>query len=321
MQRPVCLCLALAIGLSTAPAFAARAKKPKAPPAQPIAQDVCEPALATAATSNGAPSEVSLIADSVDRMANFKKLFGTSKPIIAMVHLAGKDTWDILKRVEEELDIFVRQGVEAVIVENYHSKDVNVMHLALHLFVKRYPQLVFGVNVLPNEIEVAYEMAAAHGAKFIQFDHVAGTYMGFGYSGATRKADRKKLEEMRKKYPQIQILGGVHPKYYDPVPGSDLGKDLRRGVRRSDAIVVTGTGTGIATPLDKIKIFRQEIGAKVPLVVGAGVDIQNVRSQLAIADGVIIGSYFKGGETFNKTDEGLVAGFMKVVREIRDQNP
>ena len=90
-------------------------------------------------------------------------------------------------------------------------------------------------------------------------------------------------------------------------------------MERADAIVVTGEGTGKETPLDKIKRFREKIG-DFPLVVGAGVDSYNVMGQLKIADGAIIGSYFKKGYTWNHIDPFAVKNFMEIVRDIRRNN-
>lgn len=240
-------------------------------------------------------------------MTKFRKVFGHEKPVIAMLHLAGRNDQDVVQRALYEMEIFKAKGVNAVIVENYHG-DLEQVILTLRALEGKYPGITVGVNVLPNEYRVAFPLAAKYGASFIQLDHVAGKYEGRG------TLDADDYAKFRQEYPQIAVLGGVHPKYYKPVPGSDLAADLKVAMGRSDAIVVTGEGTGIGTPMDKIKMFRKILGPGEPLIVGAGVNALTAPEQLAVSDGAIVGSAFKGGVTESLTRPELVEEFMKAAR-------
>jgi len=64
------------------------------------------------------------------------------------------------------------------------------------------------------------------------------------------------------------------------------------GKERCDAIVVTGEGTGMATPIDKVKEFRS-IAGDFPLIIGAGVTLSSLRKDIPHCDGFIVGSWFK----------------------------
>lgn len=93
------------------------------------------------------------------------------------------------------------------------------------------------------------------------------------------------------------------------------------GKQRCDAVVVSGTGTGISTELEKIRFFREKLG-DFPLIVCAGMTEENCREQLAIADGAIIGTWFKrDGNTEAPVDPERVRRFMQTVREVRAENP
>ena len=86
---------------------------------------------------------------------------------------------------------------------------------------------------------------------------------------------------------------------------------------RAEAVVVTGAGTGVETPLGKIIRFREIVGGH-PLVVGAGLTVDNAYEQLCVSDGAIVGSFFKkGGDTRNPVDRGKIRDFMSVVRAAR----
>ncbi len=217
----------------------------------------------------------------------FYEMFGDKPPIIGMIHLAGDDPVD---RAIREIGIYEQEGIDAIIVENYHGSIFDVER-TLKAIKERGTKLVVGVNILPNEYMAALDMADRYGARFIQQDHVAGSY----HQG---ELNAKLYERCREKYPDIVVLGGVWPKYYTPIQGSDLELDLKEGMERADAIVVTGEGTGIETSIEKILQFK-EIIDDFPLIVGAGVTPNNAHEQLENTDGVIVGSSLK---PFNQTD-------------------
>ena len=67
--------------------------------------------------------------------------------------------------------------------------------------------LSVGVNILPNDYQLAIKLANDYGMDFIQMDYVAGKYEN------TQPIDVNHYFEIRKKYPKIKVLGGVHPNY------------------------------------------------------------------------------------------------------------
>lgn len=236
----------------------------------------------------------------------YHKVFGRI-PIFGMIHLAGDNP---IKRALEEITIFEEEGVNGAIVENYHGSLQNVVE-TLQETHRRKPKLVIGVNVLPNEFNQCLPLAQQYGADFVQLDQIAGTY-------TSGELDFKTYETVKNLHHDIIVLGGVWPKYYHPVEGSDLEEDLKTGVQRVEAIVVTGAGTGQETPFDKIRRFREIIG-KHPLVVGAGLTPDNAYEQLRIADGAIVGTSLKeNNNTYNPIDRQRVRAFMSVVKEARN---
>jgi predicted TIM-barrel enzyme len=230
-----------------------------------------------------------------------------NKPIFAMIHLAGSVADSL-----EEIKILEEEGVDGIIVENYHGDVSDMIDVLKEI---KDSKLIVGLNVLPNEYKQAFEMANEYGASFIQLDHVAGRYQ----NGASDYliVNRDMYMEIKNKYPNITVLGGVWPKYYHPVKNSNLEFDIKEGMERAEAIVVTGAGTGKETPIDKIKEFRRILGEH-PLIIGAGLTPSTVVEQLSIADGAIVGSTFKPhGITTQKIQRSLVREFMNEVIKIR----
>src|SRR3989344_7619974 len=101
----------------------------------------------------------------------YNQVFGRI-PIFGMIHLAGQTP---IKRALEELAIFEEEGVNGAIVENYHGSVEDVI-ATLQETNKRKPNVVIGVNVLPNEFYQSLPLAQKYGADFVQLDQVAGTY-------------------------------------------------------------------------------------------------------------------------------------------------
>jgi len=227
-------------------------------------------------------------------------------PIFGMIHLAGQNP---VQRALEELAIFEEEGIDGAIVENYHGSVENII-ATLQETHRRKPNIIIGVNVLPNEFYQSLPLAQKYGADFIQLDRIAGTY-------TSGELDFESYKGVKNQHPEIIVLGGVWPKYYRPIECSDLEKDLRTGIQRAEAIVVTGAGTGKETPFDKIKKFREIIGEH-PLVVGAGLTPDNAYEQLCISNGAIVGTSLKiDDNTSNPIDRQKVKDFMLVVKEAR----
>lgn len=229
--------------------------------------------------------------------------FNTNKPIIAMLHLMGGSREDVLRIAKEEIDIYFRNGVTAVLAENYFGDEDDVEAI-LQMLQKEYPDKVYGVNILGDEAE-AFRLARKYGAKFVQIDSVCGhLYPKYDEPYA------HELKELRGEG-DIFLLGGVRFKYTPYRSGRTLEEDLQIGTERCDAIVVTGSGTGISTDMEKIKTFRSILG-DFPLIVGAGMTAETAHEQLAMSDGAIVGSYFKQyGSAEYLVEEERVQYFME----------
>ena len=59
----------------------------------------------------------------------------------------------------------------------------------------------------------------------------------------------------------------------------------------ADAIIITGSVVGEETPLDMIEKVKRIV--KIPVLAGSGVKAGNIKGQMEIADGAIIGSSLK----------------------------
>lgn len=239
-------------------------------------------------------------------MRKMAEVFGVDKPIIGMLHLSGYGRKAVLENAKREIDILYGSGVDAVLAENYFGDTADVRN-ALEMLQRDHSGKVYGVNIL-GDAKLAFEYARKYGAAFVQMDSVCG-HLEPGYEPPFLKD----LNAMRGSG-DIFLLGGVRFKYQPYRSGRSLEEDLRLGMERCDAIVVTGEGTGISTDLEKIKTFKSILGG-FPLIVGAGMTAETAKEQLASSDGAIVGSYFKAhGQAEYPVDETRVQKFMRCVK-------
>lgn len=252
--------------------------------------------------------------------------FRTDKPILAMLHLNGHVPEMVQDLAKREIEDLYGNGVDAVLVEDYFGSAEDV-EWALDYLSHEYPDHVYGVNLL-SDPDRAFELATRYGAAFLQIDSVCGHLSpGFykrGYDQPSLYAKScdgdfaKWLAKLRYRYPAF-LLGGVRFKYQPVRSGRSTEEDLRIGKGRCDAVVVTGTGTGVDTGVGKIRQFRDVLG-DYPLFVGAGMTAKTCEAQLSIADGAIVGTWFKkGGNTGSPVDPARVRAFMEIVKAVREQ--
>ncbi len=236
----------------------------------------------------------------------FQELFPGGKAIIGMLHLKGDGLEDILARAKREIDIYYRNGIDAVLVENYFGSTTDC-EWVLEYLQKNYPDQVYGVNILGNA-PFAFDLANQYGAKFIQIDSVCG-HLAPSYE----KSFVVKLDQLRSASNAL-VLGGVRFKYQPVLSGRTVEEDLAIGKTRCDAVVVTGDGTGMLTPEGKIAQFRNALG-DFPLITGAGVTADSVADTLKLCDGVIVGSWFKvGHKESGDVCESYVTKFVAAAR-------
>ena len=86
--------------------------------------------------------------------------------------------------------------------------------------------------------------------------------------------------------------------------------------RGADAIVVTGAATGKQTSTAALDGVRRAV--KLPVLAGSGVSAKNAHEQLAVADGLIVGSSLKkGGNLLAPIEADLAQQMADLVKNYR----
>ncbi len=167
-----------------------------------------------------------------------------------------------------------------------------------------HPDAVYGINILGDYVW-AFHLAKTYGAKFIQIDSACGHL--------EPEMDEMYAEQLKACCAEcdVVLLGGVRFKYQNVLSGRTVEEDLRLGMQRCDAIVCSGEGTGLATPLEKVDAFKKVVG-DFPVVVGAGVTLETAATTADRSDGAIVGSWFKKDHNaYNPIEEEHVRQFVE----------
>lgn len=221
----------------------------------------------------------------------FLNLFVNSKPVIGMIHLKGINDQDVYERMKKEVEIYITSGIDGIILEDYFGTYPQLVK-ACEYVENQQIKIPFGVNCLNFDV-LGFELAQKYHASFIQLDSVVGH---------VKPRDEPSEEAFLKEYrgnTTAAVLGGVRFKYQPVLSKNSVEEDLKIAMDRCDAIAVTQDKTGQETSISRIEQFKQAIG-DFPLVVAAGVTLDNIEERMKIADAFIVGSYFKE----NRQDDG-----------------
>ena len=230
-------------------------------------------------------------------------------PLIGMVHLGALpgapgfagDLDAVLAAAAADARALAEAGFDALLVENYgdapfFADDVPKVTVAALTRavaeVRRAVPLPVGVNVLRNDALAALSVAAVTGAAFVRVNVLTWS-MSTDQGVITGKA--AEVARLRSALgASVAVLADVFVKHAVPPAGLTLEQAAADTWERAgaDGLIVTGSGTGQPTPLDRVaRVKTAAPGA--PVYAGSGVTAATVAEVLRLADGVIVGTALK----------------------------
>ncbi len=265
----------------------------------------------------------------------FKKIIGQNKTVIGMIHLqalpgtpqyAGSVN-QIIRKALDEARIYQQAGIDALMIENMHDvpytkndvgHEISTLTGLIAYLTKKETGLPLGIQILAGANKAALAAAYTAGADFIRAEGFV-----FGHLADEGYIDSQAAELLRyRKYigaEHIAIFTDIKKKHSSHALTADL--DIVEMAHAadfflSDGLIVTGMHTGDTADINELKKVKQ--ATDLPVLIGSGVNLNNVADYLAVADGLIIGSYFKkDGYWANDVDGDKVKALMKKVRNIK----
>jgi hypothetical protein len=261
-------------------------------------------------------------------------VIGTQKPIIAMCHLnalPGDPYYDVkggMKSVVDSArkDLLALQngGVDAVMFSNefslpYLTKVETVTTAAMARIIGELMpdiRIPFGVNVLWDP-SASLDLAVSVGAKFVR-EIFSGVYASdFGLWDTNCGAVIRHQHQINAQ--DVKLLFNIVPEAAKYIGSRDIVDIARSTVfnHRPDALCVSGLTAGAETDAQTLKLVKDTVPDTV-IFANTGVRLENVKEQLSIADGAVVGTTFKKDGVFeNHVDQARVKTFMDKVKSLR----
>jgi membrane complex biogenesis BtpA family protein len=252
--------------------------------------------------------------------------------MIAVLPLPGSPLYDgddkkVLDQALSDLDIYKKAGVDSIILENDHDlpyiqPPLDEKGIALMTEIGREIRRRFtgpiGIQMLEAANVTSLEIAAEAGLDYIRveafvFAHVGGSGVINGSAGKILRR-RKEL-----KAEHIKVFADVKKKHGSHSLTIDL--DIKDEIMQAefflvDGVIVTSQFTGLNP--EKNDLMKAKIATKLPVLIGSGMNVDNIADYLPLADGFIVGSSFrKEGKFLEKLDPERLNNFMDLFMAVR----
>ena len=263
-----------------------------------------------------------------------KPLFPARKKLlVGVVHLRplpGAPCWAggldaVLAAAVADARAYERGGVDALFIENFGDipftrgsvgPETVAAMAAAGCAVRAAVKLPLGFNVLRNDARAALALCAACGGIFVRINVHSGAMVTD--QGVIEGNAHDTLRYRQTIAPGALILADVHVKHAVPLGNLPLEIAARDTVERglADALIVSGTGTGVEADLGDVERVRRAC-PHTPILIGSGITTANAAAYLRHADAVIVGTSLKrGGDVRQPVDARRVAALARAVAGV-----
>jgi uncharacterized protein len=264
------------------------------------------------------------------------KRFGTTRPVIAMLHfpaLPGRPRHNrelgrahLVDVVGRDLETLQAAGVDGVLFCNEADipyqltvgPEIPAAMAAVIGELRPVVRVPFGVNIL-WDAKASLALARATGASFIR-EVLTGVYesdLGMiapsigdlaGYRSAIGADD-------------VALFDNISPEFSSAL-GSRGIADRARGAAflGVDAILISGPAAGVPFEMSDLHDAKDAV-PDVPVFANTGVSADRLAEIIAVADGVIVGTSLKvDGNTWGPVDPARAGRLMETARAIRSRS-
>ena len=273
-------------------------------------------------------------------MRSLETVFERKKPVIGMVHLRplpGSPLYDkeagmkkILETAVEEAKMLEAAGVDGVQVENMWDipylpeRDIDsetIAALAVGIYeVQKSVSIPVGAECHMNGGNIAMSCAVAAGAKWIRVFEWCNAFVSqSGFIDAIGgKVARKRRDLGAEHVLALCDVNVKHGSHYIIHDRSVKEQAMDIEAQDGDAVIVTGFDTGMPPTVERVLECKKAVS--LPVLLGSGISNTNISELLAVADGAIVGSWFKeDGNWKNPVSFERTKEFMMEVEKLRSK--
>ena len=227
-----------------------------------------------------------------------------------------------------DLEIYQGDGVDSILLENDHDlpyiqPPLDERGVALMTQIARETRQRFsgpiGIQMLEAANVTSLEIASEADLDYIRVEAYVFAHMGGSgiIDGSAGKILRRRKELGAE---HIQVFADVKKKHGSHSLTIDL--DIAEEIRQAefflvDGVIVTSQFTG-SSP-DKDDLRKAKSATELPVLIGSGMTAENIREYMTLADGFIVGSYFrKDGKFLETLEPHRLQTFMKAFAEAKE---
>ncbi len=261
-------------------------------------------------------------------------VFGTEKPIIALLHLDelpgdpafGGSIDKVVEHAIYDLKALQDGGADGILIANEFSlpyqpiPDIAVISAMGYIIgcLTSDLRVPYGVNVVKNPL-ATIDLAAATGASFAR-SAFSGAYMGeyglYVSNNGEAVRHRKALGAT-----DVRLFFKVNPEADTYLVNRDI-QDVARSIMSggfADALCVSGSGAGKEPNDANLRLVHEVAQANgIPVFCNTGARVDNIAQKLRICDGVCVGSSFKkDGKPRARVDIRRVEEFVRAANSVR----
>ena len=246
--------------------------------------------------------------------------------MIAVLPLPGSPLYDnddqrIIDQALADLDIYKKAGVDSILLENDHDlpyiqPPLDEKGIALMTVISKEARKNFngpiGIQMLEAANITSLEIAAEADLDYIRveafvFAHVGGSGVINGSGGKILRRRKELKAEHIKVFADVKKKHGSHSLTIDL---DIIDEIMQVEFFLADGVIVTGQFTGLNP--DKNDLIKAKNATELPVLIGSGMNANNITEYLPLADGFIVGSYFrKDGKFLEKLEPERLNGFME----------
>jgi len=162
-------------------------------------------------------------------------------------------------------------------------------------------------NITSLEIAADADLDYVRVEAFV-FAHVGGSGIINGSAGKILRRRKELNAEHIKVFADVKKKHGSHSLTID----LDIKDEIMQAeFFLADGVIVTSQFTGVNP--DKNDLIKAKKATNLPVLIGSGMNVNNITEYLPLADGFIVGSYFrKEGKFLEKLDEERLNRFMEL---------
>ena len=237
--------------------------------------------------------------------------------MIAVLPIPGSPLYDgsdqrVIDQALADLEVYRAAGVDSILFENDHDlpyiqppldeRGIDLMTKIVKEARTRFDGPI-GIQMLEAANITSLEIAAAADLDYIRveafvFAHVGGSGIINGSAGKILRRRKELGAEHIKVFADVKKKHGSHSLTID----LDIKDEIMQAeFFMADGVIVTSQFTGINP--DKNDLLKAKSATKLPVLIGSGMTAENIHEYVPLADGFIVGSYFRKDGKFLETLE------------------